>query len=249
MNNKECRTRTKIININNSEPVFYSFSINVNKCSGSCNNINDSYAKLCVPDVAKNINVKVFHLMSWSNQTRHIQWHETCKCKCRLDASVCNNKQTWNEDKCRCERREELIYKGRCNKRSVFNSSNCGCECDRLCVTGEYLDYENCKCRQRIAGALVEKCTQNIDENEMAYNGTLDAISLNAVPLNAISLNGLNDYKKLCGSCTLDIVLFAVFLVTSTVFSTVFIYFYWFIGIQKKYYQYLANINDNFRKN
>ena len=65
MNNQECKTRTKIINMNNIEPVFYSFSIKVNKCSGSCNNINDPYAKLCVPDVAKNINVKVFNLMSW----------------------------------------------------------------------------------------------------------------------------------------------------------------------------------------
>ena len=67
----------------------------------------------------------------------------------------------------------------------------------------------------------------------MIYSGTLDAIPLNAVPLNAISLNGLNDYKKLCDSCTLDIVLFAVFLVTITVFSTVL---FTFIGIQKKYY-------------
>ena len=60
---------------------------------------------MCVPDVVKNINV---NLMSWSNQTKHIEWHETCKCKCRLDASVCNNKQRWNEDKCRCKFREEL---------------------------------------------------------------------------------------------------------------------------------------------
>ena len=91
-NNQECKTRTKIININNNEPVFYPFSIKVNKCSGSCNNINDPYAKLRVPDNVKNINVKVFNLMSWTNQTRHIKWHENCKCKCRLDASVCNNK-------------------------------------------------------------------------------------------------------------------------------------------------------------
>ena len=48
---------------------------------------------MCVPDVVKNINVKVFHLMSRTNGTRHIDWHETCKCKCTLDASVCNNKQ------------------------------------------------------------------------------------------------------------------------------------------------------------
>ena len=66
-NNQECKTRTKAININNNEPVFYPFSIKVNKCSGGCNNINDPYAKLCVPDVAKSINVKVFNLMSFSN--------------------------------------------------------------------------------------------------------------------------------------------------------------------------------------
>ena len=88
MNNQECKTRTKIINTNNNEPVLYPISIKVNKCSGSCNNINDSYAKLCVADVVKNINFKVFNLMSWSNQTKHIKWHETCKCKCRLDANV-----------------------------------------------------------------------------------------------------------------------------------------------------------------
>ena len=89
----------------------YPFSIKVNKCSGSCNTINVPYAKLCVPDVAKNINLKVFNLVSWSNQTKHIEWYETCKCKCRLDASVCNNKKRWNEDKCRCECRKELSDK------------------------------------------------------------------------------------------------------------------------------------------
>ena len=93
MNNQECKARTKTININNNKPVIYPFSIKVNKCSGSCNNINDPYAKVCVPDVVKNINVKVFNLMSFSNQTKHTEWHENCKCKCRLDASVCNNKQ------------------------------------------------------------------------------------------------------------------------------------------------------------
>ena len=106
MNNQECKIRTKMININNNEPVFYPFSMKVNKCSGSCNNINDPYAKLCVPDGVKNINVKVFNLMSRTNETRHIEWHKTSKCKSRLNASVCNNKQRWNEDKFRCECKE-----------------------------------------------------------------------------------------------------------------------------------------------
>ena len=52
MNNQECKARAKI-NINNNEPVFYPFSVKVNKCSGNCNNINDLYAKVSFPDVAK----------------------------------------------------------------------------------------------------------------------------------------------------------------------------------------------------
>ena len=53
--------------------------------------------------------------MSKTNETRHIKWHGTSKCKCTLDASVCNNKQRWNNDKYQCECRE-LINKGICNK-------------------------------------------------------------------------------------------------------------------------------------
>ena len=83
MNNQECKIRSKTIDININEPTFYLYGIEVNKCSGSCNNINDPYSKLCVPDVVKNINVKVLNLMSRTNETRHIKWHETCKCNCR----------------------------------------------------------------------------------------------------------------------------------------------------------------------
>ena len=118
MTNKECEVRPEIINVNSNEPVFYPFSIKTSKCSCSCNNINDPYAKICVPDVVKNLNVKVFNLISRTNETRLIKWHETCKCKCRLDASVCNNKQRWNDDKCWCECKE-LIDKGICEKEFI----------------------------------------------------------------------------------------------------------------------------------
>ena len=67
MNNQECKITTKIIDINNNEPTIYHISIKVTKCSGTCNNINDPYAKLCVPDVVRNINNKVFNLMSRTN--------------------------------------------------------------------------------------------------------------------------------------------------------------------------------------
>ena len=70
MKNCECKVRSEIININSNNPIFYSFSVKINKCSGNCNNINDPYARICVPDVIKNLNVKVFNLMSKTNETR-----------------------------------------------------------------------------------------------------------------------------------------------------------------------------------
>ena len=93
MNNQKCKLRPQIVKLNEDEPVFFPFSITTSKCTGSCNNIINPYAKLCVPDVVKNLNVKVFNLMSRTNETRHIEWCETCNCKCRSDGSVCNNKQ------------------------------------------------------------------------------------------------------------------------------------------------------------
>ena len=60
MNNRECKIRTKIVNVNSNEPLFYPFSIKTRKCSGSCNDINNPYTKLCVLDVAKSLNIKVF---------------------------------------------------------------------------------------------------------------------------------------------------------------------------------------------
>ena len=76
MNNHECITRPQVVNVNGDEPVFFPFSIEASRCSGSCNNINDLYAKVCVPDVVENLNVKVFNLMSRTNETRFIEWHE-----------------------------------------------------------------------------------------------------------------------------------------------------------------------------
>ena len=62
-NNQECKIIPEIININSNETSFDPYSIEANKCSGSYNNINDPYAKLCVSDIVKNMNVKVINLM------------------------------------------------------------------------------------------------------------------------------------------------------------------------------------------
>ena len=72
LNNQECRAILEIININTKKPLFYPYSIKINRCSGSCNDINDPCAKLCVPDVVEGINVKVFNLISRTNKTIYL---------------------------------------------------------------------------------------------------------------------------------------------------------------------------------
>ena len=74
VNNQECKVRLEIININSNEPSFYPYSVKRSKRSGSCNNINGPYAKLCVPYASKNTNVKAFNLISRINEKRYIRW-------------------------------------------------------------------------------------------------------------------------------------------------------------------------------
>ena len=161
---------------------------------------------MCYPDVIKNINVRLFNLVSRSNETRHIKWHETCKCKCRLDASVCNNRQHQDNDKCRCECKE-LTDKEMCDKGYIWNPSNWDCECDKSGDVGEYLDCKNCEWRKILTDNLVEECSKNTDGNKMIYNSTL------------------NDYKKTCNSCAVYIVLLVIFFIISISIS-IFIYFH-----------------------
>ena len=160
MSNRECRVRPAIMNMSSNEPLFCPYSILVNKCSGSCNNINDPFAKLCI-HVVKNMNIKLFNLMSRTNEGRHMSWHKTCACNCRLDASVCNNKERCNNDKWRCGGKE-LIDKGKCDDEFIWNPTMGECECHKSCDVGEYLVYESCKCRKRLIDILVLECEDKI---------------------------------------------------------------------------------------
>ena len=203
MNNQKCRVRPQIVNLNGDEPVSFPFSIKTSKFIGTCNNIINPYAKLCVPDVIKNLNVKVCNPMSRTNETRHIEWHEMRKSKCRLDASVCSNKQRWNNDKCRWECRE-LIDKGVCDKGSILNPSNCECKYNELCDVGQYLDYENCKCRKKLVDKLFKECTENVEIVKIT------------------SADHENKHKY--SSCSLYIILFSILFKINVGIDTYFVY-------------------------
>ena len=71
MNNQECKLRPKIVDVSSNNPIFCPFSVKRNRCSDNCNSINDPCTKICVPGVVKNLNVKVYNLMSRTNETKY----------------------------------------------------------------------------------------------------------------------------------------------------------------------------------
>ena len=81
VNNQECKVKPEMINTNGNESLFYPYSVKISKRCGICNIINDQYENLRDPDVVKKININVFNLMSRTNETRYIKWHEASRCK------------------------------------------------------------------------------------------------------------------------------------------------------------------------
>ena len=161
--------------------------------------------------IVKILNVKVFNLVSGTNETRRIEWHETCKCKCRFNSSVCNIKQRWNDDKYSYECKE-LIDKGICDKGFICNPSHCEYECYKSCDFSEYLDYKNCKCKKRFANKLDKECTENIEETRLVEIASAK-----------------NENKHKCSSSMLYIVLFSIFFTINVGIGSYFFHFHWYL--------------------
>ena len=149
--NQKCMPRPKILDVNEGvgEALFYPYNFLVNKCSGSCDMLDDPMAKMCVPNVIKSINMKVYSFLMRLNETRNVLWHKSCKCVCRLNSSVCNSKQIWNSDTCSCDCNEDFASIMTCSKGYMWNPSTCACKCDLWCKPGQYLDYKKCICEKK----------------------------------------------------------------------------------------------------
>ena len=164
--NQKCMPRPKILDVNEGvgEALFYPCNVLVNKCSGSGDTINNPMAKLCVSGIVKRVNMQVYNLLMMLNETRGVLWHESCKCVCRLNSSVCNNKQIWNSDTCKCDCNEDFASIINCTKGYTWNPSTCECQCDTWCKLGQYLDNKNCICKNKLIGRIIEECTSVINE-------------------------------------------------------------------------------------
>ena len=200
--NLKCMPRPKILDVNEGvgEALFYPYNVLVNKCSGSCNTFNNPIAKLRIPGIVTRVNMQVYNFLMNLNETRNVLWHESCKCVCKLISSVCNNKQIWNGDTCSCDCNEDFAGIINCTKRYTWNPSTCECQCDMWCKPGQYLDHENCVCKNKLVGRVIEECTSVI--NETMIN-------------NKDNITNNNTY----------LILFIVFLIGFIVFLIGFIYY------------------------
>ena len=178
--NQKCMPRTKILDVNEGigEALFYSYKVLVNKCSGSCNTLDNPMSKICVPKIIKNVNMQIYNFLMRLNETRNVLWHESCKCVCKLSSSVCNNKQIWNDNTCRCDCNEDFAGIINCAKGYMLNPSTCECQCDKWCKQGQYLDHKNYVCKNKLIGRVIEECTSVINET-MINNNNKDNITNN----------------------------------------------------------------------
>ena len=109
------------------------------------------------------------------------------------------------------------LSKGVCDKRFICNPSNCECKCEKSCDIGEYLDYENCKCRKRLIDKLVDECTETVEEVKPAI-------------ITLAENENENSYK--CSSCIMYTVLFWIFFTINI--GGIGAYFVYFHGYLKK---------------
>ena len=108
--------------------------------------------------------MKVYNSLMRLNETRNVLWHESCKCVYRLNLSVCNSKQIWNSDTCKCDCNEDFAGIISCDQGYTWNPSTCACKCDMWCKPGQDLDHKKCVCKNKLIDRVIAECTNIINE-------------------------------------------------------------------------------------
>ena len=93
---------------------YYPFAVNLNRCVGSCNTLNDFSNEVCVPNKAEDLNVSVFNTITEINESKTLGKHTSCECKYKFVGRKCNSNQKWNNDKCGCECKKHSICQKEC---------------------------------------------------------------------------------------------------------------------------------------
>ena len=128
-------THPTIINLHTNEYPqeihYYPFAVNLERCVGSCNTLNDLSNKVCVSNKTEDLNLSMFNMITWINELKTLAKHISRECKCKFDGRKCNSNQKWNNDKCRCKckNKEKRCV---CAKDYIWNPAII------LCESGKY---------------------------------------------------------------------------------------------------------------
>ena len=99
-------TQTTLINLHsneyNQELRYYPFEVNLDRCVGSCDTLDDLSSEVCVLNETGDLNFCVFNMITWINESKTLAKYVSCKCKCKFDSKKLNSNQKWSNDKCRC---------------------------------------------------------------------------------------------------------------------------------------------------
>ena len=67
LNNEPCMVRLTLTDLNSLELNYYPFMISLDKCSGSCNSVDDLSTKIRVWSETKDVNVRVLNMITRTN--------------------------------------------------------------------------------------------------------------------------------------------------------------------------------------
>ena len=103
VNNQQYMTQPILINLHPNEYIkrlrYYPRAVNLDRCMGICNTLNDLFNKVCVPNKTEDLNLSVFNMATGTNESKILTKHISCKCKCKFDGGKCNSNQKWNNNK------------------------------------------------------------------------------------------------------------------------------------------------------
>ena len=130
LGNRKCMT---FINLHPNECSqefhYYPLGVELDRCVGSCNTLNDLSNKVCVPNKTEDLSIRVFNIFTGINEWKTLTKHISCARMCKFNGRKCKSDQWWNSDKCRCEFKKWHL----CEKDYFWNPSSCNCE------NGKYL--------------------------------------------------------------------------------------------------------------
>ena len=169
INDEPCIVRPTLIDLNPIELKYYPFMISLDKCTESCNVLSP---KTCVPKETKDINVKVFNIITNKNEVKILTKHIPCDCKCKFNSTTCNSNQNWNSKACQCECRHY-----------IWNPSTCICE--------------NIKYLKSIADTSVIACAEIIFVMDIISTKMANTIAANVAIFNVANVANVTNADEM----------------------------------------------------